>query len=135
MKIQKTRVLLVEDNPMVQLVHKRMLDKVGCDYDLAEDGKQALEMSNNGYDLILMDIGLPQINGVDVAKQIRSREMTDQKNSQTPIIGLTAYGEEEMKAKCLAAGMDEVAVKPISQAVISDIVVRWTGMSDDHKTT
>lgn len=130
----KARILLVEDDPMVQLIHRRMLDKAGCDYDLAMDGEQALEMSSQDYDLILMDIGLPTINGIEVAKQIRSRKISDPLKGHTPIVGLTAYGEEEMKAKCLAAGMDEVAVKPMSQAGLYDIIVRWAKIPAEFST-
>lgn len=116
------RILLVEDDLMVQKVHKRMLEKMGCIVEVAKDGKEAVAMSKNNYDLIFMDVGLPEMSGLEATKKIRRREGS---GKHIPIVAMTAYVHEEDKNNCLAVGMDDVATKPISPVDLQKILVRW----------
>jgi len=127
--LEKRKVLLVEDNPLVQKVHRMMLQKVGCEVDTAADGKMALQLSENTYDLILMDIGLPGMNGLEVTSQIRQREETTNA-THTPIITLTAYSDEEARSNSLAAGSDEVLTKPIAFNDLCELLQRWLAKSN-----
>ena len=68
------KVLVVEDNPAIQCIHKAMLTELNCETEVASNAKEALEMAWNHHDLILLDIGLPDRSGVEVALEIRGRE-------------------------------------------------------------
>lgn len=117
------KILLVEDDQIVQKVHRMMLEHAGYQVDLAKDGPRALELcAQNNYDLILMDIGLPGMSGLDVTSQIRRQEGEGQ---HTPIIALTGYTHEEDRKNCLAIGMDDVITKPIAVIELQKIVERW----------
>ena len=106
------KILLVEDNLMVMKVNKMLLNDLGYEPDTAETGNQAVEMAANNYDLIFMDIGLPDIDGIQATAKIRQAEKATKKKKLTPIIELTAYSREEVLEKCLAVGMNDVLNKP-----------------------
>jgi len=121
-RLLSLRILLVEDEPLAQKVHCLMLERKGHIVDLATTGHQTLAMFGKGYDLILMDVGLPDISGIDVAAEIRRLE---DDNKRTPIIALTAYVHDDIKQQCLASGMDHVTTKPISWAALQNFVYEW----------
>ncbi|MGB6977465.1 MAG: response regulator [Gammaproteobacteria bacterium] len=108
----KPRVLLVEDDKMIQFIHKRILAKLGCNVVVAESGKETLNMLSNSYDMVFMDMGLPDIAGPDILKQFRDAEDT---KHHTPIIAVTGFGTENDAQTFLAAGADEVLVKPVKR--------------------
>lgn len=119
---KKFKVLLVEDDPIVQKVHKMMLSKVGCEIDVANSGEEALAMFGNGYDMIFMDVGLgSHISGMDVTREIRKRE----NGVHIPIIAMTGYGDEDSKAGCFAAGMNDIAVKPTTPEHLKSLLQQW----------
>lgn len=113
---QPKTILLVEDEPIVQTVHSAMLKKLGYAVDIAKNAEEAINMSKNSYDLIFMDVGLPDISGIQAAKKIREQQNT------TPIVALTAYPLSEVKEECLAAGINEIATKPISPEHLTQII-------------
>ena len=115
-------ILLVEDEPIVQKVHSSLLEKFGCHVDLAENGEQALAKSINDYDIIFMDVGLPDISGIDVTKKIR---LEINREKQIPIIVLTGYVQEDIKNQCLAAGADAVFTKPISSEKLKMVLQNY----------
>lgn len=118
------RILLVEDTPIVQKVYMKMLDKMGCKVDLAKNAAEALARhAQGGYDLIFMDIGLPEVSGLDITRAIRQREG---KHKHTPIVAITGYAHEQDKQNCLQAGVDEVAVKPVRLVALRQLVQKWT---------
>lgn len=124
LKTKQLRVLLVEDNTINQKVSKIMLEELGCDVDLADCGKKVFElMSNNQYNFILMDIGLPDMNGLEITKIIRQQENLQLK---VPIIALTAHAYDTDKQACLSAGMDDVVVKPVLRERLEEIITRWS---------
>ena len=110
LKLSKGHILLVEDNAILQKVHSNFLGKLGYTVDIAENGEQALKMSKNSYALILMDLGLPDISGVEVIKAIRNRK----KQKDIPILVLTAFDASVMKQQCIDVGANGFENKPLS---------------------
>ena len=92
-----------------------MLD---CEVDIATTGAQAISMSKNNYDIILLDIGLPDVNGIEVGKTIRAL------HPNIPIIGITAYGDI-IENECLAAGINEIATKPIRREQFYNLLSKY----------
>lgn len=112
--MDKVKILLVEDLDIARLSAKLVLSKLNCEVDFAENGTKALELVNKTlYDIILMDIGLPDIDGIAVTAKIR--EQPDCINVNTPIIALTAHQEAECQAKCYEAGMNDFLTKPLTE--------------------
>ncbi len=106
------RVLLVEDNAVNRTLAQRLLEKRGFRVTLAEDGKQAvLATAAAEFDLILMDIQMPEMDGFEATAEIRKRE--NLAGNHTPIIALTAHALKEDRERCLSAGMDAYVTKPI----------------------
>jgi CheY-like chemotaxis protein len=110
-RIRKPLILLVEDERVTQFIHKRMLLKLACDVDIAANCKDTLEMlDTNDYDLIFLDIGLPDMWGVEIARAIHQRLKS---KPQTRIIVLTGHMEDDLKRECMAAGVEKVLHKPV----------------------
>ncbi|TLY48593.1 MAG: response regulator [Gammaproteobacteria bacterium] len=106
-------MLLVEDQLIIQRVHSIFLKKMGYQVDLAVNGQQTLEMfSSNAYSLIILDAGLPDIQGVEVGKRIRILEKNN-KTNRMPIILLSAYPSNSLKKWCQEAEIDNFSTKPI----------------------
>lgn len=122
MKTQNTnrnpKVLLVEDEKIIQMVHMAILKKLGCEVDLAENGEQALKQFSKGYDVILMDIGLPDMRGSKIASEIRRSES----GKRTPIVAVTAYTGDEIDNECTTAGMDAIYNKPVTDDTMKKIL-------------
>lgn len=106
------KVLLVEDEVIARMVNTRLLQQLGYAPDVAETGEAAVLMSQSGYDVILMDIGLPGIDGLEATRQIRAFEATLGRRAR--MVALTAYPIEEYRNKCVEAGLDGIANKPIT---------------------
>ncbi|WP_298624433.1 response regulator [uncultured Legionella sp.] len=118
---QLHHVLVVEDNPIAQIVAKSILSKLNCAADIAETGKKAVESwKSHHYDLIFMDIGLPDMDGYEVTHLIRVHELA--KKTHTPIIALTAHAGDENKKRCIDAGMNAVITKPLTAVNCTDIL-------------
>jgi CheY-like chemotaxis protein len=106
------RILLAEDNPINQKVAMNLLKKRGHTVRVAANGKEALaEMESNRFDLVLMDIQMPEMDGVEACRAIRKRE--EGSGMHTPVIALTAHAMTGDRDRFLAAGMDGFASKPI----------------------
>ncbi|MBC3886447.1 hybrid sensor histidine kinase/response regulator [Undibacterium griseum] len=111
---QKKRLLLVEDNLINQKVALHLLQQMGYLADLAQNGKECLEILETGdYALILMDCQMPVMDGFEATRQIRHLEKNQ--NTHIPVIALTANVMQEEKSLCLAAGMDDYLAKPINR--------------------
>ena len=116
---QLMRILLAEDNPVNQEVALSMLQRMGHTVDLAENGALALgKWSPGRYGLVLMDVQMPEMDGLTATRAIRTRE-EELGAPRTPIIAMTAHAMEGDRAKCLAAGMDDYLAKPISMASLA----------------
>jgi PAS domain S-box-containing protein len=109
---QTRRILLAEDDPTIRQVLGGMLQRSNYLLDFAEDGLQAIEMWEQGeYDLMLMDVQMPRLNGFEATCIIRDQEQL--RGSHTPIIAMTAHAGKEDESRCLTAGMDAYVSKPI----------------------
>jgi two-component system, sensor histidine kinase and response regulator len=115
-------VLLVEDNPTNQRVAQLFLERAGCDVVLASDGSQALAMlKDRSVDLVLMDLQMPVMDGLEATRRIRADETGGQR---LPIVALTASAMKEQIDICKAAGMDDVLAKPIDRAQLEALLDR-----------
>ena len=112
-KDTQLHILMVEDNDMVVSIYHVMLETLGFKADVAKNAKEALALAPKNYDLILMDIGLPDQDGFFVTAEIRKREQA-QGSRPAYIAGVTAYLLSEVQEKCFAAGMNEVLSKPMT---------------------
>jgi PAS domain S-box-containing protein len=118
----KARILLAEDEPINQEVSLGLLEDVGLQVDLAEDGAAALALAQEArYDLILLDIQMPKLNGIDAARAIRMLPGY----ADTPILAMTANAFEEDRQACLAAGMNDHIAKPIDPERLWETVLKW----------
>ena len=118
------RVLVVEDNPVNQLVATGLLESLGCTADVAVDGVEAVERltGQHGYDVVLMDCRMPRLDGYDATRQVRANEAP---GSHVPIIAMTASALEGERERCLAAGMDDYLTKPVHAAELEAAVRQW----------
>ena len=120
-------VLVVEDNRFNQFLLEHILAEWGEQITLAEDGRQALQfIEQRRFDLILLDIRMPGIDGIEVARRIRRRE-EERAESSVPIIALTADLETATHAACLAAGINEVLPKPINRDQLARAIAAHRG--------
>jgi len=104
-------VLLVENEILAQRVSVSMLEEIGCLVDVADSASQAIELANNQYDIIFMDLGLPDKSGVLVSKEIRENS---QANRNAYIVALTAHAGIEEQIHCKEVGMNDFLTKPAS---------------------
>ena len=126
-RVMQARILLVEDNPVNQMLAMSMLQKLGASADLAKDGAEAVEKATAGaYDLILMDIQMPRMDGLTATRAIRATGGI----RQPRIVALTANAMDSDREACVAAGMDDFLSKPFQASELQeklDAVVTATG--------
>ena len=116
------RVLLVEDNPINAMLARALLAREGCVVEHAVGGEEALAAADVGvFDLIFMDMRMPGLSGEDAARRLRAMGV------KTPIVALTANAYEDDRHACLAAGMDDFLVKPLSPDALRACLTRWAG--------
>ena len=118
------RVLLAEDNVVNQQVAMAMLGTLGLAVEIANNGRDALEMSERGaFDLILMDVQMPVMDGLEAVRRIRRRERAEG-GTAVPIVALTAHAMAGDRETCLAAGMDDYLTKPLQSAELRAALAR-----------
>jgi len=111
------RILLVEDNAVNQMLALGVLQKLGCRADLAHDGEEAIAMTRaSRYDVVLMDMQMPKMDGVSATRAIRAMENVH----QPYIIALTANAMESDRQLCLSAGMNDFLAKPFKTAELRE---------------
>ncbi|MBA5708315.1 response regulator [Pseudomonas fulva] len=122
----RARILLVEDNPVNQLVAKGMLAKLGCQVELATQGVEALaRLEEQAFDLVLMDCNMPVMDGYEATRRIRQRGRWP----GLPVVALTANAMPEERERCRAAGMDDYLAKPFRREDLLAVVDRWVPVS------
>ena len=128
------RVLLAEDNEINSLLAKRVLEKCGCDYIAVTNGADAvavvrriLQGETQGVDLVLMDIFMPQLDGLEAAREIKKLYADIAGHLPPPIVALTANAFAEDRQRYLEAGMDDYLAKPFDKAGLEAVLKRWFG--------
>ena len=127
-KLRKTRLLIAEDDPTNRKIFNLMFIRSKFDVDFAEDGQKAVEMWEKGeYDVILMDVQMPRLDGFAATGVIREREQT--RSGHSLIIAMTALDEE----RCLAAGMDAHISKPIEFKKCIETIEKLLALHDQRE--
>lgn len=123
------RILLVEDNESHQKVGKLMLDRLGYESDVVPNALEAINAIKRGHsDMVLMDIVMPEMDGLEAAKRIRK-----QWHDKPKIIAITAYALEGDMDRCLEAGMDDYISKPIQMDDLRSKLIKWGSNSEQLK--
>lgn len=126
---KKYQLLVVEDNIVNQKLAARLLEKKGYLVDTANNGQEAVDCClTKTYDLVLMDCQMPIMNGFDASRAIREIA------GNMPIVALTGDVMEEDKARCLAAGMNDVACKPINFSELDLLIQKWLQHATNRTT-
>jgi CheY-like chemotaxis protein len=127
---RRPRLLIAEDDQIISQILKALLQRSDYDLDFVDNGEKAVEMwDSGGYDLILMDVQMPRLNGFEATAAIREKERS--RGGHIPIIAMTAHALKEDEERCLAAGMDSYISKPIdfqkTQQVIGEMLQQKSG--------
>jgi CheY-like chemotaxis protein len=128
--LQGARVLLAEDNPINQEVALELLTAQGARVDVADDGRAALALaSSRRYDLVLMDVQMPHLDGLAATQALRRMPGW----AQVPIVAMTASAFSDDREECLAAGMNDVLVKPVEPEALIDCMRHWRQWSGGQR--
>jgi CheY-like chemotaxis protein len=128
-QIHGCRILVAEDNSVNQMVIRNMLKKLGTECDVAANGAEAVNLfsqASTPYDMILMDCEMPEMDGYDATRVIRTLEQ-EQNRPPTPIVALTAHAMKEHQDRCFAVGMNGHLSKPIEMRTLRDKLVEFLG--------
>jgi signal transduction histidine kinase/ActR/RegA family two-component response regulator len=118
----RRRVLLAEDNPTTQSLISILMQQMGLDLAIVDNGQAAIDyLADNQVDLILMDCQMPILDGFKATTRLRAQGVT------TPVIALTAYARSEDEAQCLDVGMNDFLSKPFRQNDLREVLLRWLG--------
>jgi two-component system sensor histidine kinase RpfC len=127
-----TRVLLAEDNGIAGKVVTALLAKQGCEVTLVTDGEQALSHARaEPFAMALFDLRMPKLDGIELTRALRAGE---EPGERLPIIALTANAAEDVKSKCLEAGMDDFLGKPVNPQELKVIVERYAIATEDARS-
>ena len=125
-ELSSLRVLLVEDNAINRKVASRMLRKLGIEAAVAENGREAVEASlAASYDVVLMDVQMPEMDGMEATRRIREAESQGRRKVRTPIVALTASTLEGDRQICIDAGMDDFLSKPLDPEALKAAINRY----------
>lgn len=129
--LRPLRILLAEDNPVNQLYMSELLRMLGCHVTLANDGRQAVDwVSREPFDLVLMDVQMPEMDGLAAASEIRRQEELHPSLPRVPIVALTAHTTSDDIERCRLAGMDDYLSKPVGSDDIRRVLLQYARTSD-----
>lgn len=123
-------ILVVEDNAINQKIAIALLEQLGCTIDIVDNGEAALQKYQSGYDLIFLDIGLPDLDGFAVCEKMRENEP---EGEHLPIVALTAHVFSQDRQRCFDVGMDEVMAKPVMRDDLIAVLERWVSKKVEQK--
>ena len=127
-------ILLCDDNSINQKVAVRILQQLGYKPDIAAHGREALEaMDKKRYDLVFMDVMMPEMNGIEATQEIRRRQkegLQENYKSRIVIIAMTAQAMQGDREKCIQAGMDDYLAKPIRPGDVRNMIAKWMAGAD-----
>ncbi|MFL6414677.1 MAG: response regulator [Bryobacteraceae bacterium] len=127
--LNRVRVLVAEDNAINQKIVRIMLQKAGCEVLAVDDGDKAVEaVQTSPIDLVLMDLHMPQLDGLQATRRIRALESTVK---EVPIIALTASAFTDDRDRCLEAGMNDFITKPIKLDYLLEKCTFWARPQTD----
>lgn len=130
MQFEGVNILLAEDNLVNREYLNEILKSLGCNVDFAENGIEAVSKAkNNNFDLIFMDVMMPEMDGFEASRQINEFVLNNNK-IKTPVIALTANALAGDREKCLAAGMDDYITKPIRKPQIEETLGKWLSQNN-----
>ena len=119
------RILVAEDNPVNQMVMSGLLKRLGCALDIADNGRVALElMARQSYDLVLMDIQMPEMDGIEATRRIRALEDA---RATTPIVAVTANASDPERQHYMEVGMNDFIPKPVRPQDLERVLKQWCG--------
>ena len=124
--LKRPKVMVVDDEPFIQLALGSLLDKLGCITDKASNGKQGIEMINRSavdgqpYDIIFMDANMPVMNGYEATKLLR-----ENRNITTPIVCVSAQDSLQHKDLCKESGMNDIISKPCTINKLKEILIKY----------
>jgi len=131
-KKQSVRILVAEDNLVNQQVAQGMLEWLGCAADVVSNGREALlAVQSGGYDMVLMDVHMPEMDGLEATREIRDWERATGRATPLPIVALTANALSGDRELCIASGMNDYVSKPISRRDLDDAITRQLGARDE----
>jgi CheY-like chemotaxis protein len=126
-------ILVAEDNEVNQLVFTQILGETGYSFEIVGNGRLALQaFGEMNPRIILMDVSMPEMNGLEATAAIRSVEAVG--GGRVPVIGVTAHALKGDRERCLAAGMDDYLSKPISPKALTEMVERWIAERRENRT-
>ncbi|MDZ7261602.1 MAG: response regulator, partial [candidate division KSB1 bacterium] len=128
---RRLHILLAEDNPVNQKVARRILEKAGHTVEVVNNGRLAVEaLEQKEYDLVLMDVQMPEMDGFEATRLIRQKEGAQR---HTPIIAMTAHAMKGDRERCLEAGMDAYISKPLQPQELFDAINKWAKSRNQDK--
>ncbi|MFZ5724389.1 MAG: response regulator [Pseudomonadota bacterium] len=130
--LQGMRVLLAEDTPASQAVARAMLGSIGVDVDVVANGREALAaLAQRGYDAVLMDCHMPELDGFAATRELRRRDCRRRDGGHLPVIAITAGVFAEEQQACMDSGMDDFLPKPFRRAALWSMLARWSAKDGD----
>jgi two-component system, sensor histidine kinase and response regulator len=133
-EIRKMRILLAEDNAVNQKVAVAMLTRIGCYTDVAANGLEVLKaLENIPYDLVLMDVHMPEMDGLEATRRIRDPQSPVRDHS-IPVVAMTASAMKEDRDHCLKAGMNDFVSKPVNPAELTRVLKQFSDQLEALKT-
>ncbi len=124
--VLNAKILLVEDNPINQMVAQKMLEKLGLKAEQANNGVEALKLlGEQAYDLVLMDCQMPEMDGFDATREIRKLEIKSINQNALPIVAMTANVMSGDRERCLEVGMDDYIGKPVQRDQLESVLRKW----------
>jgi len=131
---RKINILVAEDTPLNQKLVKKIVQKWGYDMDIAANGREAVTLlEKNDYDIVLMDIQMPEMDGYTASRIIRG--LQDERKKNIPIIALTAHASNEEAKKCLGLGMNAYISKPFDSNVLLNTILQLINKTDLKEST